>query len=134
MKRMKEIGMLMLVTGVVIIVLYLTGFGCPIRRMTGISCPGCGMTRAVIAAFRLDFAEAFYYHPLFWILPFIAFGILLKDRIPEKIYKGFVLAFTVLFISAYIIRMANPDNYVVGIDIKSGLLVKMIRKGVEMIR
>lgn len=33
--------------------------GCPFRFFFGISCPGCGMTRALLAALRLDFAAAF---------------------------------------------------------------------------
>ena len=37
--------------------------GCPFRFFFGISCPGCGMTRALLAALRLDFAAAFSYHP-----------------------------------------------------------------------
>lgn len=42
--------------------------GCIFRRVTGIPCPGCGMTRAHLAALRLDFKAAFFYHPL-WPLP-----------------------------------------------------------------
>ena len=32
------------------ILLYVTGIGCPIKFWTGVSCPGCGMTRAWLAA------------------------------------------------------------------------------------
>ncbi|MDR0850900.1 MAG: DUF2752 domain-containing protein [Clostridiales Family XIII bacterium] len=46
--------------------------GCPIKLVTGIPCPGCGMTRAFLAAARFDFAEAFLYHPLF---PLMLLGI-----------------------------------------------------------
>ena len=52
--------------------LYLLDIGCIFRLVTGIPCPGCGMTRAWLAALRLDFAAAFAYHPLFWVVP-IAF-------------------------------------------------------------
>ena len=52
--------------------LYLLDIGCIFRLMTGIPCPGCGMTRAWLAALRLDYAAAFAYHPLFWVVP-IAF-------------------------------------------------------------
>lgn len=52
--------------------LYLLDIGCVFRLMTGIPCPGCGMTRAWLAALRLDFTAAFAYHPLFWVVP-IAF-------------------------------------------------------------
>ena len=54
------------------LVLYLLDVGCIFRLMTGIPCPGCGMTRAWLAALRLDFAAAFAYHPLFWVVPICA--------------------------------------------------------------
>jgi hypothetical protein len=31
---------------------------CPIRRLTGHRCPSCGLTRGVVYALRLDFADA----------------------------------------------------------------------------
>ena len=45
------------------------GIGCPIRSLTGIPCPGCGLTRAWKAALQLEFADAFRYHPMFWSVP-----------------------------------------------------------------
>lgn len=41
------------------------GIPCLFRRITGIQCPGCGNTRAVIALCRLDFAKAFASNPMF---------------------------------------------------------------------
>lgn len=46
-------------------VMELAGITCPIRYLTGISCAGCGMSRAWISLLRLDAASAFAYHPLF---------------------------------------------------------------------
>lgn len=40
-------------------------YKCPFKSLFGIDCPGCGMTRALIAALKLDFKTAFHYHPLF---------------------------------------------------------------------
>jgi hypothetical protein len=54
-------------------------FGCPFRLITGIPCPGCGMTHAFLAAFRFDFTEAFRWHPLFPLvmLMIVGYGICL---------------------------------------------------------
>lgn len=37
---------------------------CPFKTMTGLPCPTCGLTRAVMAMTRLDFAAAFAFNPL----------------------------------------------------------------------
>jgi hypothetical protein len=38
---------------------------CLIKTLTGLSCPGCGSTRALHALLHLRFAEAFSLNPLF---------------------------------------------------------------------
>ncbi len=43
-------------------------YKCPFKLIFGVDCPGCGLTRAFAAALRLDFAAAFGFHPLFWLL------------------------------------------------------------------
>jgi hypothetical protein len=37
---------------------------CPSATLLHVPCPGCGMTRAMFAAFRGHFAESWHYHPL----------------------------------------------------------------------
>ena len=44
---------------------------CVFQCFLGIPCPGCGMTRALVAAANLNFADAFANHPMFWSLPFL---------------------------------------------------------------
>ena len=51
--------------GVLLLVLF---YRCPTSLFFGFDCPGCGVTRAFLAALRLDFSAAFDYHPLFLLL------------------------------------------------------------------
>jgi hypothetical protein len=46
---------------------------CVFHNVTGLPCPGCGMTRSVVCCCHLRFAESIRYHPL----GFIVFGWLL---------------------------------------------------------
>lgn len=37
---------------------------CPFKLMTGLPCPGCGMTRSVVALLHGDVTGSAYFHPL----------------------------------------------------------------------
>lgn len=43
-------------------------YRCPFKLFLHVECPGCGMTRAMISVLKLDFRQAFTYHPLFPIV------------------------------------------------------------------
>ena len=53
------------------LLLYVTDIGCIIRTVTGVPCPGCGMTRAWLAFLTGHFDAALAYHPLFWCVPVV---------------------------------------------------------------
>ena len=102
---------------------YLT-FGCPIRFFTGISCPGCGMSRAVLALLRLDIGLAIEMHPLVFLMPVAAAVYLLRRRIPKKAMTALYISALVLLTAAYIVRLNGQSN-VVYADLKSGLIYKI---------
>lgn len=52
-------------------VFYSLQISCVFQRFLGIPCPGCGMTRAMLAVLRLDLNAAFAYHPMFWSIPIL---------------------------------------------------------------
>ena len=53
--------------------LHLPG-GCLFRFVTGLECPGCGMTRAFLSLADLDPVAAFHYNP--WSLPLFLYLLL----------------------------------------------------------
>ena len=56
----------------IVAIMYVVKFGCVYQRLFGVTCLGCGMTRAVISAIKLDFVSAYSYHKMFWSLPICA--------------------------------------------------------------
>ena len=57
---------------------------CIVRHFTGLICPSCGMSRAWLAALRLDLVQAFYYHPVFWSIPLFVLFIFYDGRLFQK--------------------------------------------------
>ena len=87
---------------------------CFVELFLGIPCMGCGMTRATLHLFSFNFADAFHYHPLVYIMPFILFVIIFKNmQIINTIYRSrtFWISIFMLFVIVYIIRMVlyYPD-------------------------
>lgn len=89
--------------------------GCPMRRLTGLGCPLCGVSRAFLALLRLDLAGAFRFHPL-W--PALALGLpavwLLSNRGGRSAKAARMLAWALgaLFILCYVLRLALHDPVV----------------------
>lgn len=102
--------------------------GCPIRFFTGISCPGCGMTRAIFELLHFDLKTALYYHPLFFITPFMYFFFLFEAYFNPTLNKIIWAITIILFITVYIIRLFILHNDVVTIDIYQGIMIKLIHQ------
>ncbi len=72
--------------------LKLTGLGlpCSTKLLTGFDCPGCGLTRMIMAALRFDFKAAFNYNSAAFIISpvILAVGIVESIRY-VKDGKGF---------------------------------------------
>lgn len=97
--------------GAALMILYISkifGAACPTYALFKVCCPFCGMTRAHLAALRLDLTSAFYYNPAFMLaLPMIF--ITVHERLfPQKARKGLrytaYLCFFII-IAVYIVRV-----------------------------
>ena len=90
-------------------------FGCPIRLVTGVSCAGCGMTRAWLSVLRLD------------LLPPVGAALwLCRKKLPRKFLKGCMYAMIGAFLIVYVYRMFRGDGNVVAFDPRSGLAFRVI--------
>lgn len=69
-RTMRETIRFMGVIALCALVLSIIPIGCPIKFFTGLSCPGCGLSRAWFAFIGFHPLEALAYHPLFWMVPF----------------------------------------------------------------
>jgi len=77
------------------------GIPCVFRELTGLYCPGCGITRVVLSLLRLDFVQAFRYNPLLFILlPLsVMYFVTNKKRMPmiSKTMMAVMLIITLTF-------------------------------------
>ncbi len=90
-------------------IIYIMPGSCVILSLTGFPCPGCGMTRALLAALQLDFRTAFAYHPMFWSVSLLFLCIIFDGKLFRKRYIN-VLFYAFLFLG-YIINWINSINF-----------------------
>lgn len=102
------------------------GIGCPIKFITGISCIGCGMTRAWLRVLHLDLKGAFYYHPAFWLPPLILILLYYKKKI--KYYKIFMFTALSIFVIIYFVRLIWSDGNIVVFHPENNILSRTIQK------
>lgn len=121
---------LAVLVALIYLILNIFGMGCPIKYFTGISCPGCGMTRAVLSAMHLDFSRALYFHPLVILVPFMFVMYLFGDILKPQHVKIFWVDITIIFMVVYIFRLLSTHNDVVSIDINNGIVVRFIHNNI----
>ena len=103
-KKVLTIGLLLFLLVIYKVINYYTGFGipCPIYTITGLYCPGCGITRMFFSILTLDFYQAFRYNPAVFILLIIAIIYWIiklffkKDlKVPDYVYYILLVIFIV---------------------------------------
>ena len=84
------------------------GSVCPVYAVTGLPCPACGSTRAVLALLRGGFWESLRWHPLVLLLPVLAVLALCVLRFfprPPRWWNALLTSVLVLYLAVYIARM-----------------------------
>ena len=81
---------------------------CPMVILTGLPCPGCGLTRAMFCLLTFDIYGAYHLNPsvFLWVLLIVSFIVdryfMTKHVIPVKVILVLTLSVTVV---VYVIRM-----------------------------
>ena len=82
---------------------------CPAKQTIGLSCPGCGMQRAIIELFRGNIVESFYSYPA--LLPLIAMFIFLAFHLKYDFKHGALILKISFLVNAIIISL----NYILNL-------------------
>lgn len=107
MKNKKYIFLIIVVIIMAILLFYgKIAIACIFYELTGLYCPGCGITRACLSIMKLDFYQAFRYNPIIFIdLPIIIITSIIdfkyKDNKKVKIVTNIIyimlLVITLIF-------------------------------------
>lgn len=112
----------------ILVILIILGYACPFQYFLGISCPGCGMTRAWMSALQLNFHQAMYFHPLFLLVPFMGIAMVFPEKFPPKLIKYFWAVIISIFIIVYIYRLFSPNIDIIYIDLNKGIVITYLKK------
>lgn len=115
MERLKSIIKNYKIILLILFYLIITRGKCLVRELTGVPCPGCGITRAYIALAKGDVKLAWHYHPLFWFIgPLIIFLLIFQNRLLNKKKAQLIIGIVsfILILGVYIFRMVTlfPNN------------------------
>lgn len=121
-KMLLRRGALLLALAAVLVAAVRCGMPCVFRRLTGVICPSCGMSRAWLAVLRLELREAFSYHPMFWVVPIFAALFLFRERVATRAGKAVLFGLLIAYLVCYLLRLLGcPDG-------ESALRMEEIRK------
>ena len=108
-----------------VFIMWMLNIPCPIKYVTGISCAGCGMSRAILSALKLDFLSAFAYHPL-WVvvIPAVIALVLLGANGKKRASNVLLVSLCALFFITWIIRIVLCDE-IVSINFSESAIAKL---------
>ena len=125
MEKWESVKAILIIAVFYLFIELVLGVTCPILYFTGISCAGCGMSRAWMCLLHFDFAGAFYYHPLFWIPAAGCVLLFFWNRISKRVKTVLITIACILFVGVYVWRMLDVTDTVVVFQPENGLLAKL---------
>ena len=88
---------------------------CPSKAVSGVPCPGCGMTRSVTNWMHGDVSEAMRYHPFGWAAVVVAAWFAIKPVLPRavrrmdqlRVVRVAAIVFLLIFVGYGVVRAAR---------------------------
>ncbi len=108
------------------------GITCPIKLVTGVSCAGCGMTRAWLALLFGSIDLAYHYHPLFFMPPIALVLFFLRKKMSKTFFYSFLFIIAAIFVIVYVYRMFYDSNGIVVFEPENGLIYKLISEILQL--
>lgn len=96
---------------------------CIFKSITGLYCPGCGITRAIFALFRGEVYQAFRYNSIIFIdIPIVILISILnriyKNNLKVKKILNFIIYFLLIITILYgVLRNTSYFSYLAPIDV-----------------
>jgi hypothetical protein len=81
----------LIAVNVLLALLHIPGWPCPIKTVLGIPCPGCGLSSAIALLLKGDFPAAFSTHAFAPVVLLLIFAILLVNVLPSPARNRIVL-------------------------------------------
>lgn len=87
--------------------LYLIGdFSCPFYKFTGLICPTCGVSRAMLSLFQLNIDMYIKYHPLAFFLVIAVLLLIHIQYLPHKrVIRIYSISILFVNLAVYIIKI-----------------------------
>ena len=97
---------------------------CITYHLFGVPCPACGMTRAYVSLFSLEIGRAFFYHPLFLLVPGIPFVFVMPEK-PRNIVSAVLI---VILVGVWVARMILLFPHTAPMAYNEDSLLEVVRR------
>jgi hypothetical protein len=131
MKKHKYFYLITIVIFIIFILSLLGIYKCPLKYITGIPCPTCGITRSITSLLSKNIKESFHYHAL-WPLIIISYILYILNefnylKLKKKTINKLIYIVSIIFIIYYLIRIFTGCP-IVKINFTKSLIYKLYFK------
>ena len=123
LRRYQDLILSVVVLAVYVGLSFVLPVKCLIRWLTGISCPGCGITRALFAVCQLDFAAAWQFNPMiFYLIPMVPVLLVAYLRKAKKLTDVLLCITAGVMVVVYLYRLLVLHSPVLEVEPANGFI------------